>query len=200
MFAALLDNVPVVDGQDYTQFVAGIALQDAMQTPLAKVESIITGHSFKYAQYANFVVAAPAIAIEEDQQIVATAQSNEEAYDEVTLTDDQVAGVLDMGLPEVKATASGLELHFVDALPYPLNMAYVALIKGLLYNADNLNALYEFVINLSKRIAGYPADQRHSRRHGMQIQRRHRAGSGQRPVLYVHPPNCRRKNSIIPSH
>ncbi len=130
VFAALLDNVPVVDGQDYTQFVAGIALQGAMQTPLAKVESIITGHSFKYAQYANFVAAAPAIAIEEDQQIVATAQSNEEAYDEVTLTDDQVAGVLDMGLPEVKATASGLELHFVDALPLSAEYGLCSLNQG----------------------------------------------------------------------
>ena len=152
VFAALLDNVPVVDGKEYPQFTAGIALQDAMQTPLVKVENIITGHSFKYAQYANFVANAPAIAVEEGQQIMATAQSNEEVYDEVSMTEDQVAGVLDMVMPEVKATANGLELHFVDALPYPLNMAYVSLIKGLLYNADNLNALYEFVTNLSKEL------------------------------------------------
>lgn len=152
VFAALLDNVPVVDGQEYPQFIAGIAFNDTMQTALNKVENIITGHSFKYAQYANFVAHAPAIAIEDGQQIVATAQSNEEAYDEITLTDDQVGGVLDMVMPEVKATTSGLELHFVDALPYPLNMAYVALIKGLLYNTDNLNALYEFIINLSKEL------------------------------------------------
>lgn len=55
-------------------------------------------------------------------------------------------------MPEIKLTASGMELHFVDALPYPLNMAYVALIKGLMYNADNLNALSEFVTNLSKEL------------------------------------------------
>lgn len=150
VFAALLDNVPVVDGEDYTQFVAGVALHDAMQTALSKVENVITGHSFKYAQYANFVANGPAVAVEEDGKIVATAQSNEAYYDEKAMTADQVAGVLDMMMPEVKATANGLELHVVDALPYPLNMAYVALIKGLFYNVDNLNALYEFVINLSK--------------------------------------------------
>ena len=38
-------------------------------------------------------------------------------------------------MPEIKVTNRGLELSFVDALPYPLNMAYVALIKGLFYNA-----------------------------------------------------------------
>lgn len=152
VFAALLDNVPVIDGAEVPQFVAGIAQHDAMQTLLAKVENIITGHSFKYAQYANFIANAPAVAVEANGEIVATGKSNEEVYDEQDLTADQVAGILDMMLPEVKATASGLELHYVDALPYPLNMAYVALIKGLFYNIDNLNALYEFITNLSKEL------------------------------------------------
>ncbi|MGM9525740.1 MAG: glutamate-cysteine ligase family protein [Peptococcaceae bacterium] len=152
VFAALLDNVPVVDGADYDQFAAGIALDDAMQTALSKVENVISGHSFKYAQYANIVASAPAIAVEEGQSIKATDLTNEEVYDNRDVSDDAVAGVLDMMMPEIKLTASGMELHFVDALPYPLNMAYVALIKGLMYNADNLNALSEFVTNLSKEL------------------------------------------------
>lgn len=150
VFAALLDNIPVLDGEEYNQFTAGIALDDDKKTALAKVENVITGHSFKYAQYSNFVANAPAVAVEENQQIVASAKTNEEVYEDQNMTEEQVAGVLDMVMPEVKATTRGLELHFVDALPYPLNMAYVALIKGLLYNADNMNALYEFVLNLNK--------------------------------------------------
>lgn len=152
VFAALLDNIPVLDGEEYNQFTAGIALDDDKKTALAKVENVITGHSFKYAQYSNFVANAPAVAVEENQQIVASAKTNEEVYEEQNMTEEQVAGVLDMVMPEVKATTRGLELHFVDALPYPLNMAYVALIKGLLYNADNMNALYEFVLNLNKEL------------------------------------------------
>lgn len=152
VFAALLDNIPVLDGEEYNQFTAGIALDDDKKTALAKVENVITGHSFKYAQYSNFVANAPAVAVEENQQIVASAKTNEEVYEDQNMTEEQVAGVLDMVMPEVKATTRGLELHFVDALPYPLNMAYVALIKGLLYNADNMNALYEFVLNLNKEL------------------------------------------------
>lgn len=130
VFAALLDNIPVLDGEEYNQFTAGIALDDDKKTALAKVENVITGHSFKYAQYSNFVANAPAVAVEENQQIVASAKTNEEVYEDQNMTAEQVAGVLDMVMPEVKATTRGLELHFVDALPYPLNMAYVALIKG----------------------------------------------------------------------
>lgn len=150
VFAVLLDNVPTVDGVDYDGFIAGLTLSDNRKTALAKVENIITGHSFKYAQYANFVANAPAIAMAEGQQIVATDKTNEDVYDEQDLPKEQLAGVLQMMQPEIKVTEQGMELHFVDALPYPLNMAYVALIKGLVYNADNLNALLEFIMNLSK--------------------------------------------------
>ncbi|MBE6112002.1 MAG: hypothetical protein E7195_03125 [Peptococcaceae bacterium] len=149
IFAAVFDNAPVVDGADYEGFAAGINLHDAMNTALSKVENIMSGHSFKYAQYANIVAAAPAIAVEEGETIVATDKTNEEVYDDVNVTDDQIAGILDMMMTEVKLTANGLELHSVDALPYPLNMAYVAMVKGLMYNIDHLNALHEFATGLS---------------------------------------------------
>ena len=145
VFAALLDNMPVVDGEEYAGFVAGLDMNDRMETALAKVENVMSAHSFKYAQYANITGNAPAIAIEENGAIVACAKSNEEAYENVTVTDDHAIAALDMMLTEVRGTANGLELHFVDALPYPLNMAYVAMIKGLVYNVDNLNALQDFI-------------------------------------------------------
>ncbi|MBQ2035324.1 MAG: hypothetical protein II218_05395, partial [Peptococcaceae bacterium] len=118
IFAAMFDNVPVVDGVDYEGFVAGINLHDSMKTALSKVENIMSGHSFKYAQYANIVAAAPAIAMEDGETIVATDKTNEELYDEANVTDDQIAGILDMMMTEVKVTANGLELRSVDALPY----------------------------------------------------------------------------------
>ena len=149
VFAALLDNIPVVDGEDYEGYVAGIAMQDRMETALAKVENVMSAHSFKYAQYANITGNAPAIAIEANGAIVATDKSNEEVYENAKVTDDHAIAALDMMMTEVKATASGLELHFVDALPYPLNMAYVAMIKGLLYNVDNLNALQDFAAGIT---------------------------------------------------
>ena len=150
--AALFDNTPVVDGADYNQFVAGIARQDAMKTALSKIENIISGHSFKYAQYVNFAANAPAVAVEADGAVVASDKTAEEAYENVNVTDEMAAAVLDMVMPELKATADGLEIRFVDALPYPLNMAFVGLIKGLFNNVDNMNALHEYATNLASDV------------------------------------------------
>lgn len=157
IFTALLDNIPVVDGETYEGFVAGIDMDDHIETALAKVENVMSAHSFKYAQYANITGNAPAIAVEENGAIVATSKSNEEVYETVTVTEDHAIAALDMMMTEVKGTANGLEVQYVDALPYPLNMAYVALMKGLIYNVDNLNALQEF-------ITGIPVDVRENLR------------------------------------
>ena len=86
VFAALLDNIPVVDGEDYAGFVAGLDMDDRMETALAKVENVMSSHSFKYAQYANITGNAPAVAIEENGAIAACDKSNEEAYENVTVT------------------------------------------------------------------------------------------------------------------
>lgn len=148
-FAVLLDNVPTLDGTPYKDFVAGIKISNEMKTPLAQVSSIVTAHSFKYAQYANFVGECPAVAMVEGDKVVATDKTNSEVYDDIDVNDDMIAGVLDMVMPEIKVTKEGIELHCVDALPYPLNMAYVGLVKGLIYSPDHLNALIQFVDNIS---------------------------------------------------
>ena len=149
VFAALFDNIPTLDGEDYNNFVAGIKLSNEMKTPLSNVGQVVTAHSFKYAQYANFVGETPAVAVVEGDKIVATDKTTSEVYDDIDVTEDQICGVLDMVMPEIKVTKEGIELHCVDALPYPLNMAYVGLVKGLIYSPDHLNALIQFVNNIS---------------------------------------------------
>ena len=63
------------------------------------------------------------------------------------LTFDALEHVLTMVFPDIRLK-NFIEIRMADALPYPLNMAYVALWKGLLYSQDNLDALYEFVLTI----------------------------------------------------
>jgi len=151
MFAALFDNAPVVDGKDSEKFVANLRMFDEAKLANTQIENIISGHSFKYVQYIKFVHEAPAIAAAEGEEIVYLGEkTNEEYYGDRELNDGEINAVLEMVQPEVRATANGIELRMVDALPYPLNMAYLALIKGIFYSVDNLNAVYDTVMNISR--------------------------------------------------
>lgn len=151
LFAALFDNAPVVNGEASKGYVANLALYEQAMPALSKINNIITGHSFKYAQYINFINEAPAVVVADGEQLVYVGdKSNEEIFGDRQLQEGEVDGVLEMVTPEVRVTANGLELRMADGLPYPLNMAYVALVKGIFYSADNLNAVYDLIMNMSR--------------------------------------------------
>lgn len=151
LFAALFDNAPVVNGQEKETFVANMNLFDQANLANSKIENIITGHSFKYVQYIKFVYETAAIATSQGEEVVYLGdQTNEEFFGERHLTPEEINSILEMVQPEVRATANGIELRMVDALPYPLNMAYLAMVKGIFYSIDNLNAVYDMIMNISR--------------------------------------------------
>lgn len=51
---------------------------------------------------------------------------------------------LTMFFPDVR-TKKYVEIRMMDAIPYPLNLASIALWKGILYDEDNLNQVYEYI-------------------------------------------------------
>jgi glutamate--cysteine ligase len=48
-----------------------------------------------------------------------------------------------MFFPDAR-TKRYIEIRMMDSIPYPLNLAAVALVKGLFYSESNLNELYDF--------------------------------------------------------
>ena len=49
-----------------------------------------------------------------------------------------------MFFPDVR-TKKYVEVRMMDAVPYPLNFGAIALLKGLLYDEENLEELYNYV-------------------------------------------------------
>lgn len=118
---------------------------------MGDVAKVLGQGNFKYAQYADYVAKTPAVAIAEGADIIYVGdKSSGDVFAERTVTADEMAGILEMNDADVRVTAEGIELNMADSVPYPLNLAYVALVKGLFYNADHLNALYDLVQNLQQ--------------------------------------------------
>lgn len=53
-----------------------------------------------------------------------------------------------MVFPDVR-TKKYIEIRMMDSVPYPLNLSAVALIKGIFYDSDNLNRVYEFIKDIN---------------------------------------------------
>ncbi len=99
---------------------------------------------YSYAEYANYVLASPAMIIQKDgeQRFVRGLQPVSAYFDPEAFTSDELDYLLSMCFPDVR-TRRYLEIRMGDSLPYPLNFGYAAFWKGLLYNPDNLQKLYD---------------------------------------------------------
>ena len=66
-----------------------------------------------------------------------------EVYDE--MTEAMVKHSLNNVSPIVGVSEEGITINNIDAVPYPLNMAYVLLVKALLYNPDHMTAIQKML-------------------------------------------------------
>lgn len=97
---------------------------------------------FKYEEMALDMMAQPAIVVERDGEIVSAGDASvEEAYADKRLEEADIARIMEMAAGSLRMSDAGLALANVDSVPYPLNMAYVLMVKALLYNPDHITAL-----------------------------------------------------------
>jgi len=147
LISALFDNSPIFEGKPYQGHCLRRLIWDNCDDQRCVIDDILKS-DFGFADYAEFILNTPPIFIKENQEYIYTgAKTVREIYAEKELTIDALEHVLAMVFPDIRLK-NFIEIRMADALPYPLNMAYVALWKGLLYSQDNLDALYEFVLTI----------------------------------------------------
>lgn len=104
---------------------------------------------FGYRKYAEYILNVPPIFIYDGISTYPTGEKLvREIFEDRTPSMEELEHVLTMVFPDVR-TKKYIEIRMMDAIPYPLNFSAVALIKGLFYNKDNLNTIYEYVKALS---------------------------------------------------
>lgn len=141
--AALLDNAAWVGGKENKDVLVNMNHVRQADETLYHVEAALE-ESFKYNEFADFLTEAPAIAQMKDGELVYVgAEKVEDVFD--TMTKEDIERVLRFVQPRVNMSEYGLTLSLVDSVPYPLNMAYVTMVKTLLYNPDHITALQKMI-------------------------------------------------------
>lgn len=100
---------------------------------------------FGYRKYAEYILEKTPIFIMEDGEAVsAEGKTVKELLDPDNYTAEEVEHYLTMFFPDVR-TKDYIEIRMMDSVPYPLNIAALALFKGLLYNEENLEKLSQYI-------------------------------------------------------
>lgn len=150
VMAALFDNSPVFEGQVYEGYSLRSKLQDSWEKDRGTNFDIMKG-DLGYDDYAEILLKTPPIFIKEGSEYIYTGEKTlEELYQDRELTEEVIDHTASMAFFAL-GLKNCIELRMVDALPYPLNLAYITLWKSLLYNQENLDALYEFTMTISQQ-------------------------------------------------
>ena len=113
---------------------------------------MVTGaldEDFNYEKYAEFVLNAIPIFTMKGEKVVPTGKDKmKDIFDPDDYELDELEHLLTMIFPDVR-TKRYIEIRMIDSLPYPLNLAAVALLTGIVYSDDNLNKIDGYLKDIS---------------------------------------------------
>lgn len=141
------DNSPVFEGDIYEDYTLRSLIWENMDKARSGIVPGSLDKEFGYKDYAEYILNVPPILIMKNKEFINTNNKTvEELMEEYIFTKEEIEHIMTMVFPDVR-TKNFIEIRMGDSLPYPYNLAYVTLIKGIFYSDIALEYLY----NLSQR-------------------------------------------------
>ena len=104
---------------------------------------------FGYDKYAEFILNNPPILeINGGEAIFTGDKKVRELFDPENYEIEELEHFLTMFFPDVR-TKKFMEIRMMDEVPYPLSLAAVAMWKGIIYNEENLDEIFQYIKNVS---------------------------------------------------
>lgn len=145
----LFDNTPFFEAEKAT----GASIRENIWTNCDSQRSgTITGifdKKFGYSDYAEYLLHTEPIIRKKDGELIYTG---EKLLKDIMKSDkkEEIEHFLSMVFPDVR-TKKYIEFRAADALPYPYNFAFIAFLKNIFYNRENLNYLYQQSLNYNQK-------------------------------------------------
>ena len=143
LFSLLCDNAPVFEGAPRRRELVRTQIWRYCDPDRCGLVPGVMGEGFSLRAYAEYVLDTPAILVPcETGEWRYTERSFGEIYAEHVMTRVEVEHAVSMLFNDVRLKTY-IEIRPADAMPVPYVIAYAALVKGLFYCAENLDALDE---------------------------------------------------------
>ncbi len=142
--AAFFDNTAWIEGKENTKPLYNVNNLLTADESLYHVEDSLS-NSFKYRDFADFLMYAPAVTMKDGDKLVYAGDKKVEDVYVDGVSEEDVKRILRTVKPMISMDENGLTVTNVDSVPYPLNMAYVLLVRALLYNPDHITALQKMI-------------------------------------------------------
>ncbi|MGV8145423.1 MAG: glutamate-cysteine ligase family protein [Alkaliphilus sp.] len=142
VLALITDNAPIFEGEIFNGNSVRTIIWDNMDDARCGNVAGVMSKTFGYREYAKYILGTEPVLIEKDGQSISTRDEKVELImNNYSFSQSEIEHIMTMVFPDVRAKRY-IEIRVGDSLPYPLNLAYVALIKGIFYNGKTLDYLF----------------------------------------------------------
>ncbi len=145
----IFDDAPFFEGESWDKSTLRVFIWNDCDDDRCKVVPGALDKVFSYEEYSEYILNAPPIIIQKDGEFHFTGDKLfKDIYSPDEFTEKELEHVLTMYFPDVR-TKKFIEIRMADAVPYPLNISGVALLKGLFYDEEILDELNDKLIDLT---------------------------------------------------
>ena len=139
----ITDNAPIFEGKLYEKNIVRSRIWENTDKDRSSIVAGALGEKFGYREYSQYILNTPPIFIMKGNEIINTgAKKARHVIDIDNILRKEIDHIFSMVFPDVRVR-NYIEIRMGDTLPYPLNLAYVALIKGIFYSDTALKHLFE---------------------------------------------------------
>lgn len=141
VFSLITDNSPVYEGKKSERFLTRSYVWQDVDSVRCMVPDCTFREDFGFRAYAEELYHKPPILVKEGSLTRYTGESTiAEWYRERELTTAEIEHLISMFFPDVRLKHY-LEIRPADSLPMEFSLAYAALVQGIFYQKETLNAL-----------------------------------------------------------
>ncbi len=141
--ASLYDATPIFEGELDSAGNRRLKIWNETDVKRSKLIKGCLTERFGFKDYAAYLLSLPPILIASGGGIIETQESLlKDLLPLYAFDSKDLEHLQSMVFPDIRLKRF-LEIRMPDAMPYPYNISLAALVKGIFYNAENLNAFYE---------------------------------------------------------
>jgi len=143
ILGAVFDNSPVFEGKVYEEECLRNRIWDNCDDDRCGIIACVFDEDFSYEKYAEYILNLPPICFTDEGELLFTGATKfKDILDPERHGDAEVEQALVMSFNDVRSKQY-IELRTADALPYPLNLAVPAFIKGIFNHKESLQKAQE---------------------------------------------------------
>ncbi|MCL2403723.1 MAG: glutamate-cysteine ligase family protein [Coriobacteriia bacterium] len=141
LLSLLTDNTAIFEGNPVKDCIKRTAIWNDVDPARSMIPPGLFDAGYNFAAYGRTALTAPIILFDQDGVVSYAGQKGAvDCYDMNHLTLDDIEHILSMLFFDVRLR-NYVEIRCADSMPFPYALAYLALIKGLFYDEQNLDEL-----------------------------------------------------------